>query len=64
MGLLWSGWWLWCVVVLVLGLRHPPVLDETAPLARRDRLWVAVTLVVFLLCFMPVPIRFVALAPG
>ncbi|MBP1641922.1 MAG: conserved rane protein of unknown function [Acidobacteria bacterium] len=64
MGLLWSGWWLWCVVVLVLGLRHPPVLDESAPLAGRDRVWVAVTLVIFLLCFMPVPIRFVALAPG
>ena len=64
LGLVWSGWWLWCAVVLVLGLRHPPVLDEAAPLAGRDRWWVASALLIFLLCFMPVPLRVVMLAPG
>lgn len=64
LGLLWSGWWLWCAVVVVLGLHHPPVLDEDAPLAGRDRRLVASALLIFLLCFMPVPIRIVALAPG
>jgi len=64
LGLLWNGWWLWCAVVLALGLRHPPVLDEGAPLASRDRALVAAALLVFLLCFMPVPIRVAALSSG
>lgn len=61
LGLVWPGWWLWCVVALVLGLRHPPLADESAPLGRRGRWGIAVGLVVFIFCFMPVPIRVVGL---
>lgn len=61
LGLLWPGWWLWCVVALALGLRHPPLADESAPLGRRGRLWTAIGLAIFALCFMPVPIRVVGL---
>ena len=28
LGFYWVGWWVWAGLVLVLGLRHPPVLDE------------------------------------
>ena len=31
LGLAWPGWVLWCLVILVLGLRHPPVADESGP---------------------------------
>lgn len=61
LGLVWPGWWLWCVVALVLGLRHPPLAEESAPLGRRGRWGVAAGLVIFVLCFMPVPIRVVGL---
>jgi membrane-associated protease RseP (regulator of RpoE activity) len=61
LGLVWPGWWLWCVVALVLGLRHPPLADESAPLGRRGRWGIAAGLVIFALCFMPVPIRVVGL---
>jgi membrane-associated protease RseP (regulator of RpoE activity) len=64
LGLLWPGWWLWCVVALVLGLRHPPLADESAPLGTRGRLRAAAGLLVFALCFMPVPIRVVGLLGG
>ncbi|HSM14514.1 MAG TPA: site-2 protease family protein [Thermoanaerobaculia bacterium] len=63
LGMLWSGWWLWCVVVLVLGLRHPPVADERAPLAARDRWLVLAALVLFVLCFMPIPLQILEVRP-
>ena len=61
-GIYWRGWFFWCAVTLVMGLRHPAVLDEATPLdAPRRRLAVA-ALAVFLLCFMPVPIEVVPVA--
>lgn len=61
LGLVWPGWWLWCVVALVLGLRHPPLADESTALGARGRFGVVAGLVIFALCFMPVPIRVVGL---
>ncbi len=61
LGTLWAGWWLWCVLILALGLRHPPVRDEGEPLGRwRQALaWVALALLV--LSFSPAPIDIVPL---
>lgn len=56
-GFLWSGWWLWCVVVGLLGVRHPPVRDETTTLDPLRRGLALAGLLLFLVCFMPVPIR-------
>ena len=56
-GLCWPGWWLWCVIVLVMGLRHPPVRDEPTPLdARRRVRRPRSPCCSFVLSFMPVPI--------
>jgi hypothetical protein len=54
----WPGWLLWGGLVLLLsGLRHPPVRDAAEPLdpVRRRLAWVALLLLV--LSFMPVPLR-------
>jgi membrane-associated protease RseP (regulator of RpoE activity) len=60
-GLVWPGWFLWSAIVLAMGLRHPPVVDEAEPLDGRRR-WLAVAAAaIFLLCFMPVPISQIAL---
>ncbi len=58
LGFLYPGWWLWAVIVLVLtGLRHPPVLDEDVPLdPLRKKVAVAV-LLILVVSFVPVPIR-------
>ncbi len=56
-GLAWPGWWLWCAIVLAMGLRHPPVVDEWTPLDRRRRALALLALALFLLSFMPVPMR-------
>jgi membrane-associated protease RseP (regulator of RpoE activity) len=56
MSFLWAGWLLWCVIILVIGLRHPPVWDETTPLDpfRRRLAWIG--LVLLILSFMPAPL--------
>jgi membrane-associated protease RseP (regulator of RpoE activity) len=52
----WHGWILWGVLVMVIGLDHPPTLDET-PLDPRRRLAALLTIALFALTFMAVPIQ-------
>jgi Zn-dependent protease len=59
LGLRWPGWWLWCLIVLLLGLRHPRVADEEEPLDRRRRRLAWLALAIFAVTFMPEPIALV-----
>ncbi|HEY0780849.1 MAG TPA: site-2 protease family protein, partial [Thermoanaerobaculia bacterium] len=52
-GFFWGGWLVWCGVVLLMGLFHPPVVDETAPLGRSRQLVAALALLILVLSFMP-----------
>lgn len=56
LGLLWPGWWLWAIILAVLGPRHPPVLDEDRPLDRRRLVLGWAALVILALSFSPQPI--------
>ncbi len=51
----WWGWLFWAGLLLVIGFRHPPLLDRWEPLDGQRRIWAAIALVIFLLCFMPAP---------
>lgn len=54
----WRGWLLWCVLMVALmRVAHPPVVVEDVPLGRARRAlgWAAVVL--FVLLFMPAPVR-------
>ncbi|MEE9615314.1 MAG: site-2 protease family protein [Thermodesulfobacteriota bacterium] len=51
----WQGWFVWALLVMVIGTGHPPVTDEGVPLDGKRRRISAVTLAVFVLTFMPVP---------
>ena len=56
LGFLWPGWWVWALVLAILGPRHPPVLDEALPLDRR-RTWIGwCALLILVLSFSPQPI--------
>ncbi len=55
-GFYWPGWLLWCVIVLLIGLHHPPLRDERIPLDRKRRLLAWLALVMFILSFMPIPL--------
>ena len=51
----WQGWIIWSLLPLLIGLRHPPVLDAYVPLDPTRRLigWIAV--IIFLVSFVPAP---------
>lgn len=52
-----AGWFVWAVLIAILGIKHPPVRDEYIPLDRR-RQWIALlVVVVFALSFIPAPIH-------
>jgi len=55
----WTGWLVWVVVALVMGVRHPFVPDEAVPLDPRRRTVAWLCIAVFVLCFTPEPIRIV-----
>lgn len=51
----WTGWIVWAVLMLVVGLRHPSLVDSDEPLGR-GRKWLAVVAALMLgLCFVPTP---------
>jgi membrane-associated protease RseP (regulator of RpoE activity) len=55
--LFWYGWLFFAVLILFLGFRHPPLLDSWTPLDRTRRIWAVVALIIFFLCFTPMPFR-------
>ncbi len=55
LGFYWAGWWVWAGLVLILGLRHPPVLDESIPLEPKHRIVGYASLLMLVLTFVPVP---------
>lgn len=58
LGLLyWEGWAIWGVLMIALGLRHPPVIYWEVPLDRGRRLLGAVALVMFVITFIPSPFK-------
>ena len=55
-GFLWPGWWLWFTILLIIAWRHPPVLQAAQALDSRRQTLALVTLILFLVVFMPVPL--------
>lgn len=51
----WPGWFVWGILGAIIGLRHPPVVDQDHPLNRRQRLIAWSSVAIFVLTFTPVP---------
>ncbi len=56
LGILWPGWFIWAIMLIIIGLKHPRVYDEDKPLTAREKLLIGVNIVIFILCFIPKPI--------
>jgi membrane-associated protease RseP (regulator of RpoE activity) len=52
----WRGWILWSVLLLAIGFRHPPLINRWEPLDRTRLIWTGVAILIFMLCFMPMPV--------
>ncbi len=59
MGFLWSGWFLWAILITLLGQQRAPLLNELTPLDRRMQILAIVGLVIFVLVFMPTPLTII-----
>lgn len=55
LGLVWSTWWLWAVLLLWLGRVHAEPLDQITELDPPRRAVGALAIVLFILVFSPVP---------
>jgi membrane-associated protease RseP (regulator of RpoE activity) len=60
MSVLWPGWAVWAIIVLVMGIAHPPTAEASPPLDAKRRWLAALCLAVFVVSFTPVPVRFVS----
>ena len=58
MGLFWNGWWFWALLVIAIGFQHAPVMDESVPLESRHRWLGYISIIIFLVTFIPVPFEF------
>ncbi|MFB0564944.1 MAG: site-2 protease family protein [Candidatus Aminicenantaceae bacterium] len=53
----WIGWFIWAFIILVLGLKHPRIIDEETPLSPQRKFLGFMALVIFILSFIPDPIK-------
>ncbi len=52
------NWILWAIILRILGRRHPPTLHDPLPPGRGRAIVGVLSLVIFVLCFVPDPIIF------
>jgi membrane-associated protease RseP (regulator of RpoE activity) len=55
--LFWEGWIIWAILLIILGLRHPPIMYWETPLDNRRRFLGWLTAIIFILTFIPVPFK-------
>ncbi len=56
----WPGWYLWAAIVVLMNfLGHPPTTDDQAPLDPARLAGAVASLVVFVITFVPEPIRII-----
>ena len=54
----WEGWLVWVVLTVILGLRHPPPLDDLTPLDPSRRRLSMVALILLVTLLPPLPFAF------
>lgn len=57
LSLWWPGWLIWGGLTLFMGPAHPPTLFDEIPLGKGRRIIGYICLVIFFLCFIPVPFK-------
>jgi len=55
--LFWEGWIIWAILLIILGLRHPPVLYWETPLDKKRQLISWISTIIFSLTFIPMPFK-------
>jgi membrane-associated protease RseP (regulator of RpoE activity) len=53
----WVGWFVWAALILLVGLKHPPIWDEQTPLSSGRKVLAGAMVLIFILSFIPDPIK-------
>ncbi|MBA4348512.1 MAG: site-2 protease family protein [Thermodesulfovibrio sp.] len=53
----WEGWALWALLMLILGIKHPPIQYWQVPLDSRRRFIGFLSLIIFIITFIPSPFK-------
>lgn len=56
LGFVWSGWWLWVILLFIFGRIYAEPLDQITVLDKRRKALAIFGMVIFVLVFMPVPL--------
>lgn len=54
----WAGWSIWAALMVILGLRHPPVMFWESPLDAKRKLAGWAALFIFVITFIPAPFTY------
>ncbi len=53
----WAGWVIWALAIMLLGLKHPRVIDENERLSPARRALGIVVAAIFIVSFIPAPLK-------
>ena len=56
LGFVWSGWWLWVVLVFFFGRSYAEPMDQITELDGKRRALGIIALIVFIITFIPIPL--------
>ena len=58
LGYFWTGWFFWALMIVLVGFKTVPLSDDTEELGTLHKLLGVVSIVIFLVTFIPVPFAF------
>lgn len=54
-----ANWLIWAALVYLLTrMKHPPILDSNSPVSKYEKMLGIITLIIFILTFIPIPFQF------
>ncbi len=58
LSLFYDGWIIWLVLLIILGIKHPRFFFEEEPLDKKRKILAFIALLIFILSFIPIPVKF------
>ncbi|MFZ5996714.1 MAG: site-2 protease family protein [Nitrospirota bacterium] len=56
----WEGWLIWAVLMLILGIKHPPIVYWEGSLDPKRKVMGFLALIIFIVTFIPAPFKFIS----
>jgi len=63
LGLIYSSWLIFALLIMFLGISHPPPLDDVNPLGKKRKVIASFVCVILALSFVPIPMLLVEVPP-